>query len=372
MHTRYEVRSLMDLVGLLPGRVSARTVAEGVHVEIPAVEIDEESLRALTSERALESLSHRNRQELSYYAPSLYTWTLLDAAVHGPTGVVTIDKYAVAESCASNFTGFIWLDSMRAQIGLTSQREEKHLPEAVHLLGEGDYNYHHYWFDCGGRAMLLDEADPGERDLPALVRHEALFQSEILGLLDVPTRIRPDNVSWRVDRLVYPGDLHIIESYRPHPWLGNFAQRLVRDVLATTDLAPIPYVYVDRRDAPRRKLTNEDQLIEALGADCGFLPFKLEQMTVFDQIALFARAKVIVSPHGSGLINAMFCGPRAHSVELFPHIYVNWPNRYLAHLATAHRYSAVVSADSARADPKDGHSARWTIDPERVKQAVYR
>jgi tetratricopeptide (TPR) repeat protein len=48
----------------------------------------------------------------------------------------------------------------------------------------------------------------------------------------------------------------------------------------------------------------------------------LESMDLNEQIALFASAKVIVAPHGSGLTNIMFCKPGTKVIELMSPNYI--------------------------------------------------
>ena len=60
--------------------------------------------------------------------------------------------------------------------------------------------------------------------------------------------------------------------------------------------------------------------MSALLSKYGFETVFLEEMSVLEQVALFANAKFIVAPHGSGLSNLVFCSPETTIVELFsPH-----------------------------------------------------
>ena len=40
-------------------------------------------------------------------------------------------------------------------------------------------------------------------------------------------------------------------------------------------------------------------------------------MSVLEQVAIFVNAEIVVSPHGSGLTNLVFCSPKTKVVELF-------------------------------------------------------
>lgn len=49
----------------------------------------------------------------------------------------------------------------------------------------------------------------------------------------------------------------------------------------------------------------------------------LEDLSFADQVQIFASADVIVSPHGAGLSNLVFCRPDTKVLEFFSPNYVN-------------------------------------------------
>ncbi|MEG4322807.1 MULTISPECIES: tetratricopeptide repeat protein [unclassified Microcoleus] len=74
-------------------------------------------------------------------------------------------------------------------------------------------------------------------------------------------------------------------------------------------------IYISRSKCSYRRVINEEKVIDFLSG-FGFVPVLLESMTLNEQIALFARAKVIIAPHGSGLTNIIFCSPGTKVIEL--------------------------------------------------------
>jgi tetratricopeptide (TPR) repeat protein len=74
-------------------------------------------------------------------------------------------------------------------------------------------------------------------------------------------------------------------------------------------------IYISRNKCSYRRVINEEQVIDFLSG-FGFVPVLLESMTLNEQIALFAGAKVIIAPHGSGLTNIIFCSPGTKVIEL--------------------------------------------------------
>lgn len=78
-------------------------------------------------------------------------------------------------------------------------------------------------------------------------------------------------------------------------------------------------VYISRSVAKHRQVLNESAVLDRL-QPAGFTVVQLEQLSFEAQVAIFAHAKVIIAPHGSGLTNLVFCRPGTVVVELMsPH-----------------------------------------------------
>ena len=75
----------------------------------------------------------------------------------------------------------------------------------------------------------------------------------------------------------------------------------------------------------------------------GFVKLPLEEMSWREQVAAFAAARVVVSPHGAGLANVVFCREGTRVVEFFNRSYVNPCFEHWA-LAARLDYYAVVPA----------------------------
>lgn len=74
-------------------------------------------------------------------------------------------------------------------------------------------------------------------------------------------------------------------------------------------------LYISRRSAGHRKLTNEHEIIDLL-AKRGFEALELETLTFAEQLEAFSCAEVVVAIHGAGLSNALFMEPGTHVIEL--------------------------------------------------------
>jgi tetratricopeptide (TPR) repeat protein len=98
-------------------------------------------------------------------------------------------------------------------------------------------------------------------------------------------------------------------------WCAHVAARvppLQRDTPAPSIL------YISRRHAPIRSLTNETELQEALKKRFGAETLPMEDLAFDTQVDLARRAKIIIGPHGAGLTNVCFAEQGAWLIELLP------------------------------------------------------
>lgn len=150
-------------------------------------------------------------------------------------------------------------------------------------------------------------------DSPRLVVNSPLnhWQLESLELLGFP---RQDLVELGTDyleleKLYFPAYIGI------NPYCLDW---LRERLFATVALEPTPKrVYITRRLAAKRRLVNENQ-IESLLHQHGFIIAELETLSFAEQVRLFAQAEIVVGPHGAGLTN-MVWSPRDCKVMEIQH-----------------------------------------------------
>lgn len=89
---------------------------------------------------------------------------------------------------------------------------------------------------------------------------------------------------------------------------------------AFLEQAPSPQagrrIYISRRDAAIRRISNEDELLPIL-ARRGFECVQLTRLSLAEQVSLFQQAECVVGHHGAGFTNTVFCSPGATLVEIF-------------------------------------------------------
>lgn len=190
------------------------------------------------------------------------------------------------------------------------------------LSGLAGHVYYHWLFDILPRIELirLSGIDLEEIDWFIVNNIEKSFQQETLEWLGIPHSkiICSDRLSHiQAEQLIVP-------SFPGHlDWIPQGTIKFLRQTFLSRislESAQLPQrIYISRDKARARHIINEPEVI-ALLAKYGVHTVFLEEMSVLEQVALFANARLIIAPHGSGLSNLVYCTPGTTIVELFsPH-----------------------------------------------------
>jgi len=176
-------------------------------------------------------------------------------------------------------------------------------------------NYYHWMIQTVPKLRYIREYEStADLDVTYLVPPAApSWLNETLDLLGVPEKKveRATAPIYFINRLLIP-------SF-PQSKLRNY--RWLREAIlagVTLDQGAIDTggnIYISRDSAVERRVVNEKQVVNLL-SNFGFKSYQLEQQTVAENVALFNEADMIVSPHGAGLTDILFCND-ATVTELF-------------------------------------------------------
>jgi len=171
-------------------------------------------------------------------------------------------------------------------------------------------------------------------NIPRLIKTHDTNPDAVLLL---PERIA--KMPFVVDSLKMFENLNIVEVKDAHhlfiknyiftevrPWTSQFDSKdfeIVRTVCfnylnkQNLSVKEMPFVYVSRKKAKRRTITNEVELETYLSSK-GFYCISFEDYSVFEQIAIMQRVKVLITLHGAGLTNTIFMTAGSKVMELSP------------------------------------------------------
>jgi hypothetical protein len=105
------------------------------------------------------------------------------------------------------------------------------------------------------------------------------------------------------------------KPYQFNPLLINSFRQFVRGLIKAYPDSPKKRLYISRKNAIRRKVSNEDK-VEKLLEGFGFETVYPENYNFAEQIERFAQSEIIIGIHGAGLSNMIFLPDNSFVLEL--------------------------------------------------------
>jgi hypothetical protein len=179
--------------------------------------------------------------------------------------------------------------------------------------------YYHWIADALPRFLALKEMDfDGVVLLP---RGVADYMVESLAMIGVDetkyTFLEMEKrCKYQFSQLIYSQKRSVRNSTNPHA-LDQLHSSLLPPTPSKPESSTKARIYIPRNKAKTRKIVNEEELIGRLSI-LGFAPVYCETLTMEEKRELFSSAEFVVSSHGSGLTNILFCNPGAHVIEIVP------------------------------------------------------
>ena len=127
---------------------------------------------------------------------------------------------------------------------------------------------------------------------------------------DLKYMVMPKNETWQFKHLIVPSmSNHQDGIITPHlaPWT-----RVLKNILKVSSDRKRK-IFVTRDDAKTRKLLNAEKLMMALK---GWETITLEELPIREQVKCFSEASHVVSTHGAGLTNLLWCEPGTKVIEI--------------------------------------------------------
>lgn len=186
-------------------------------------------------------------------------------------------------------------------------------------------SFHHWFCEFLTQLQTIDQhiSDPG-KDIDIIVPADS--PSWVYESLDYLGYNRHSIINWsgepmHISRLFVPIPRFVtgvdgwkIFSQSACQWLRCRLQAKAKKESTMWGKTP-QRVYISRNDAGQRRVENEAELVETLN-QYGFERYQLTQLSILDQVSLFANADVVVAPHGAGLTNIVY-SEELTVVELF-------------------------------------------------------
>jgi capsular polysaccharide biosynthesis protein len=363
---RFEVGSVQDQ----PGRVWSTDVGTA-YDRIPT--------EVVGADARITGLLERLAADSPVPVEPAWSGLLQDITVYGAGPAATSERVLLDETlnCARNIrrtSGLFRTDE--GQWVLEQKRAPLEMPPRpdgrtrVLLKQTWDANYGHWMIDALPKIGLLegqlDLADcafvVNEREEGSAMRRVVLDSLALAGVAEEQVEFLWQGQAHRFAEIVVPGTIS------RHPVTKTpFAIRFLESLAEQVEAGEQKRIYLSRNGGDRRRLVNEDAVMERL-APLGYHLVRPETLSLREQIALFKGATHVIGNMGAALTNLAF-SPAGVSVltlatQTMPHDYFY---DILCHKEGA-RYRGLQGR--AVGDEKPGMGSDFEVDLELLDQSL--
>jgi hypothetical protein len=319
---------------LEPERISKSMNGYGSTIDTPAPKYGSKFTEIKEDKTDFDSVDAN-----SYFVPAPYRFNIKDGTLMTQFGILKLNQFVGRESLFhfpghkfSRFERVKFADD-RETLFINTKDIGLEISRGYSVQNGIQENYYHWLVLILSKinSRFLEDIEgpkptlifsPFENDIQ---KQSAHIISEYYGLSHISHR---DNVTTFVNDLTYP-TINRAGGLRPEPLVKDTFS-ILKGALYDPKYPSHERIYISRRDTGKRVLRNEREVEDLLSERYGFLIVSLSDKDLYDQVNLFSRAKVVISPHGAGLTNIGFCEPQTSVLELQMPDYLNWCYRRLA------------------------------------------
>lgn len=184
------------------------------------------------------------------------------------------------------------------------------ISHGIWITDEWSANYFHWMTDCLPRLWIGLEAGISDRVILPESFKGLPFVTQSLEILKI------NAIYYSAEENVWVEKLVLTPRTSTFPNFNEELTKLTRQKLRIQPKSgSYRKVYISRKLAPKRKVYNEDEVIQLMLTN-GFEIVYAENLSLLDQITLISETKTLVSLHGAALTNMLFLPEDSSVVEL--------------------------------------------------------
>lgn len=297
----------METEDFLSGRYSPRSLkSHKLFFPKCQSEIDFEKVIPLTNEDVVSQCDVKDHRVVNF--PDYHLLQLIRARVSPLEGdVITEDGELFADISPRNYTG-----KTHNALLKKSFRKGKTLDGiTLNLVSPFSDNYYHWMLDA--IPVLLQARNSIKRIDQILVKKKAKFVIESLNILG----FNRDQIYELREEVICSRLFTVSTNPRMHPL--PYAPTMVKEAFSGSRNTNKAFrrIYLSRKDGLWRGVQNEAEVSQFL-AQHGFETIELSQLTLTKQIETLSQASHVISAHGAGLTNIVFCNSGTQILEVLP------------------------------------------------------
>ncbi len=242
-----------------------------------------------------------------------------------------------------------------------------------------DYaNYYHWTLQCLPSLCLYAALKNLNSELKLLLPSNLPgFAKQYLDMLDIDmstdVQLLPlQDRLFFAKQLLYPSFLGGEFSFNVSPVMLEYLDCLYKtkignNVHSGENGGKKRILYCARLDSSNRRIINEPEVISFLEVNFEAEIFLSTGKSVAEQAQKFNSADILISPHGAGMSNLVYCRPGTTIIEIMPDKYIN---PCFATLALARGCNYHPFSFPTRAFDGHQHNYEWEIDISQLKDIL--
>lgn len=351
-----EVDSLADSFGKRRISRAVQIISSPIEVTYPKFKIMPFSWHE-TQRSILVNQASKGRNFSNYHTPrKSYVSYMRNVKLLG--GVVIDAKLNINSDTIYHYFG------KRVDFEGYLSKPRRTIQEPVFYLGETK-EYFHWIMDCltaisFWRKLGLD------RKVKLFVANITDFKRQSLLAYGIPSEMVIGDEIGHVNfkHIFVPSTLGGGQAWTTPKYLPKFHRESVVDIIP--EVTGMKY-YISRSRTDRRPINNEEE-VEKMLIKLGFKVLFLEEYPFEEQIRLMKSASLIVSPHGAGLTNIVYCAPETIVIELLCERYLNCCFYKLSSMSNLTYMPLVSTSYEVTGDHLHDHN--WDVNISKLRQAI--
>lgn len=182
------------------------------------------------------------------------------------------------------------------------------------ITDEWTSNYYHWHIFALAKLLILQEKSLVKDSLLFLPKKYKKYQF-VLPTLEKVGILKKQVVFLRRKSNIKVNELALVKASQQNPIAFNQLREILTKNIKTTDFDFGDKIYISRQKQVLRFVENEEELVKFL-EKFGFKKVIIEDFTYNEQIAICAKAKYLISSHGTGLTNILFMKKESYLLEM--------------------------------------------------------
>ena len=313
---------------------------------------------------------NRVAADREYRRPEHWRWIVeLKQARFTNLGAVISKRGSIIKECCAP----VWWGEDHATNFCAMLPRDKLLPGRTLILhSKAGSNFYHWYFDVLSRILVLREAGISVADFEQIIVNDAgndrlsifckIFNIQEEQLVKISDAKK---ACFLVETAVVPSCYQHL-NYSDAP-LVDWLHKTHHGLWANNHSTVKRRVFIARDKSVGRRIVNQveiDPILQRYSIEKVFL----EDLSIICQMRLFNESEIVISPHGAGLTNLLWCRPNTQVIEFSNSCWHNPEYYYLSYHRGLDYTEFLCNADTGC--PDSNPAANVIVDVESLEEVL--